>query len=339
MKLRWMDFGMRSKTWLAVLVQLVAAMVLWPALANAQCSLGSGGTQKATITLSPSTVSIPRDAPVGTVLAQGSQSFTFNPAQPYGVWCSTSISGSYTSPYGASSGGIIPSGIPGLGFQMSHGGVTNQNTTTFTITQAQFGTGSSQGYVSLGTPVSVQLVKTGPVSGTVVSPAGLLMTMTIGTLTAGTVTLNNSVVVTGTTCLVTTPSLTVSLPTVTTTDFGIVGSTAGPTSFQIGLNCSGVAAKVGITFTDNTNPANTGTTLSPTSSSSATGVGIQILNAGNPVGYGPDSSVAGNPGQILLGSISNTITNLPFSARYVKTATNVTPGSVNGVATFTMTYQ
>jgi len=41
----------------------------------------------------------------------------------------------------------------------------------------------------------------------------------------------------------------------------------------------------------------------------------------------------------MLGSSGSLPTSLPFTAQYTATASNVTPGPANGVATFTMSYQ
>ena len=91
-------------------------------------------------------------------------------------------------------------------------------------------------------------------------------------------------------------------------------------------------------LTDVNNPDNTTSILSLTSASTAAGVGIQIVSGESPVGFGPDSSAAGSTNQVMLGTISNTSRNIPFAGRYVQTG-SIAPGTVDGVATFNMSYQ
>jgi type 1 fimbria pilin len=93
------------------------------------------------------------------------------------------------------------------------------------------------------------------------------------------------------------------------------------------------------TLTDQTNPANQSNTLSLSASSTASGIGIQVLNGNTVISYGPDSSVVGNPNQWLAGSTGNGTFNIPLTARYAQTAPTVKPGTANGIATFTMSYQ
>ncbi|WP_233809511.1 fimbrial protein [Paraburkholderia sp. HP33-1] len=146
------------------------------------------------------------------------------------------------------------------------------------------------------------------------------------------------------TCGVTTPSIQVPLGSVPLKSFSGVGSTSPiQPSFNIALSCAGgsdgVVTSVYTTLTDQTNPANESNTLSLSASSTASGIGIQVLNGNNVISYGPDSAVVGNPNQWLAGSTGNGAFNIPLTARYVQTAPNVTAGTANGIATFTMSYQ
>jgi type 1 fimbria pilin len=145
------------------------------------------------------------------------------------------------------------------------------------------------------------------------------------------------------TCTVTTPNITVPMGSIPVSDFSAgVGTITASKAFNIALNCSGGVTNsytnVYITLTDATNPANVTNTLPLNPSSTAGGVGIQVLKGGTPVMFGPDSSVSGNPNQWFAGAAANEVFNIPLSARYIRTGT-VTPGSANGSATFTMSYQ
>ncbi|WP_199103800.1 hypothetical protein [Aquitalea sp. ASV11] len=68
---------------------------------------------------------------------------------------------------------------------------------------------------------------------------------------------------------------------------------------------------------------------------------MQILNEGTPIGYGPDSSAAGNTNQWQVANIAQGVSNysIPLGVRYIQTGNTVTPATVNGRATFTMSYQ
>ncbi|MGB3067697.1 MAG: fimbrial protein [Ottowia sp.] len=138
------------------------------------------------------------------------------------------------------------------------------------------------------------------------------------------------------TCLVTTPSVSVTLPPVRAREFTGAGVTKGDTPLRIGLNCT-PGANVYITLTDSTNPGNRTDRLTPAASSTAGGIAMRLLHNGTPVAYGPDSDAAGTVNQWLVGA-SDSLTEVPLSAQYISTGT-VTPGVVKGIATFTMSYQ
>ncbi|MFP3502971.1 fimbrial protein [Burkholderia sp. SIMBA_062] len=149
------------------------------------------------------------------------------------------------------------------------------------------------------------------------------------------------------TCKVQTPAIQASLGTV----FGRSlegGATSSAVPFNIRLLCSGAGQISGtpgkaltyITLTDATNPGNRSDMLSLSSDSTATGVGIQILRSdGSIVSYGPESSAEGNPNQWYVGEYGNGTVDIPLKARYAGEGGKVGPGSANGLATFTMSYQ
>lgn len=122
------------------------------------------------------------------------------------------------------------------------------------------------------------------------------------------------------------------------------GALAGVKKFDLKLRCSGgeegSTTRMFVTFTDASNPGNTSGVLSLSAASKASGVGIQIRRAdGQVVRYGPDSSQAGNVNQWQIGEFGNVDVVVPLQAGYIKTASQVTPGSANGSATFTLSYQ
>lgn len=94
-------------------------------------------------------------------------------------------------------------------------------------------------------------------------------------------------------------------------------------------------------MTDGTNWSNRSNLLSLSRDAKATGVGIQVLRGtdNSLVSYGPDSSQSNNPNQWFIGQFGNVPVTIPFKARYIQTASTVTPGEAKGYATFTMSYQ
>lgn len=69
------------------------------------------------------------------------------------------------------------------------------------------------------------------------------------------------------------------------------------------------------------------------SGSTASGLGVQILNENQqPIALATPFSVASFP-------LSNALVSVPLYARYYQTASTVTPGTANAVATYTISYQ
>lgn len=150
-----------------------------------------------------------------------------------------------------------------------------------------------------------------------------------------------------TTCVVTTPNVTIPLTPATgipTRTFTGVGSASNWTSASsILLDCTGNTADVYMTVTDATNNGNTSSILSLTSSSTATGLGIELSIFGKPkMSFGPDSSSIGNMNQFLIANAANaagSALRIDLSARYIQTGDTVSSGTANGLATFTMAYK
>lgn len=151
---------------------------------------------------------------------------------------------------------------------------------------------------------------------------------------------DNATTITSAACSVTTPSSTLPLDPVSAGAFSGVGSTAGGASVSLGINCPNAASKVFVTLTDNASPTNVGNILSLRPDSTAGGVKLQIFNPdGTPVSFGPDSSVAGNTNQWLVGQAVSGQMSIPLTVKYIQTEQTIRGGTVNGVATFTMSYQ
>lgn len=141
-----------------------------------------------------------------------------------------------------------------------------------------------------------------------------------------------------TTCTVANKNISVPMPTVSGPDMPSIGSTSATTPFQIDLACK-AGATLYMTLTDATTPGNTSDKLTATADSTAKGVALQIFREdGTTVSYGPDSSLPGTTNQHLIGATTDGTKRIPFAAKYTRTGT-VTAGSLNGKATFTLSYQ
>lgn len=145
------------------------------------------------------------------------------------------------------------------------------------------------------------------------------------------------------TCRVTTPAITVPLGNMPASTFNGVGTVSPSKPFNIVLQCSGgdtgTVTNVHTTLTDHNNPGNVSDTLSLAPDATASGLGIQVLNGSTVIKYGPDSSAAGNTNQWKAGTTGNGTFTIPLTARYIQTAPKITPGTADGLATFTMSYQ
>lgn len=135
--------------------------------------------------------------------------------------------------------------------------------------------------------------------------------------------------------------ISVTLPAISSLSLPVSGSVAGRVPFSLSFNCPNMpSANMYITFTDNTNPGNTGNILSLAPESTVQNVGLQILYDNQPVSFGADSSAAGNTNQLWLSNMSPGYKTFYFWAQYIRpTHTPVTAGSVVARATFTMSYQ
>jgi len=123
--------------------------------------------------------------------------------------------------------------------------------------------------------------------------------------------------------------------------FTTIGSNAGESSINLSVTCDNNVALHGV-ITDQTDTANRSNILKLTRTSAARGVGIQLFvnNSSTPVSFGPDQSVSGVQNQFYIDTATSDgqVINLPVKAKYVKTG-DITPGSADGIASVTFSYQ
>jgi type 1 fimbria pilin len=242
--------------------------------------------------------------------------------------------------------------VAGIGYtsSLSGGGFGNDITmdSGWSNSSTPGGPGSPAFHSQLS--VTVKLVVTGPVaSGSLsLNPGGgagfsnqvaAYFVNGSGTTLFNVVVPASSTTIKSSACSVTTPAIAVTLPPVSSSAFQRIGSTAGAQNTSIDLNCPSSPVRIFITLTDSTTPTNTSSNLTLKQGSTAKGVGLQILSAGNPVNFGPDSSNAGNTNQWFVSTSNGGMVKIPLVVQYIQTGTPVAPGSVNGTATFTMSYQ
>ncbi|SIT35709.1 putative fimbrial protein [Paraburkholderia ribeironis] len=313
------------------LLCLVLALML-PAMARAGCT---GTASQNALNIQPKVPVFDPAAADGTVLwssglLNSSVSTAVTCSDGYGTVVETGV-GTYNSTYQTFS-----TNVPGIGVRLQD---INKTPLPVNISSWASLTNLAGGTVA---PFYVQIVKTGPVTaGGSISGNIVKFLAQNGTYPMMYVYFTGPIIINPTipTCAVTNPQITVPLGSVAASSL----ASAPQSSFNIGLNCSGgasgVTASVYTTLTDQSNPGNVSNTLSLTSASTARGVGIQIQNGPNVISYGPDSKTIGNTNQWLAGQTGNGSFTIPLTARYVQTATSITPGTANGIATFTIGYQ
>jgi len=309
-----------------------------------------------TVTFSPATLSfspagpysVPRDAAVGSQVASAQTTATAG-AITCALIETAMVNGTEISP----GSGVYQTSVSGIG--VSFYVINGPSQTLISSTGGGYTSGTLAPPGNGALPgIEAIMVVTGPVvagyslsalpSVTVTfSPTGACgwSTFLPTTLVSSA---NNSAVV-PITCSVTTPSVSVNLPTVSLSSLTAVGSTAGDTAFPIGLTCAS-GASVYITLSDVTTPANTTSLLTLAPDSTAQGIKLRILNSTGPIAFGPDSAEPGTTHQWLLGP-SSAVNGVPLTVQYYRDDTTpsgngpapLTAGSVHAQATFTMSYQ
>ncbi|WP_408532613.1 fimbrial protein [Paraburkholderia fungorum] len=330
-----------GSTWTRHILTILACVLGMCATipANAACSFKSGGVS--TANQSFGNVSVSTNAPVGTVLASfgnrlfGTQEF----------WCGSSVPTTLSFMMsGTGSSGLYETNIPGIGIRIraTSGGYGMPQTYmpiswSYTISMAGYG------FAFNNQIFSIQLVKTGPIDlsgGNALSynvSPWLTIQPTDGSASPFSVAdLSVTATITSRSCSVTTSSVSVTLPTAFASN--LATRSTGSTPFNLSLDCA-AGTKVYATLTDASNVSNTSTTLGLTPDSTAAGIGLQILNGSTPIAYGPDSAVAGTTSQWSAGTAAGGPMNIPLTVQYVRTTGALTPGTVKGAATFTMSYQ
>jgi type 1 fimbria pilin len=314
----------------------VMLLVLLPLGARAECRYDSSNNTPVSFSL-PSAITIPADTPNGKVIAISAQA---TPANPPVITCGRWVNffGSHwiespeTLTYGVvnARGGNVDNttyatGVPGLSYRITH---PDDYLKRYPLESESIS--SSTFSVTSG----LELIKTGPIAPGSVLAAGNLgdwrwNDSSGNTLTPETFRLGNSITFTTPSCTIVTSPIYVTLPTVTTSAFGGIGSTSGKTPFQIQLSCPAGTAVASITMHTSNPDSHTGV-VAPSGTGYAAGIGVRILdNNSNPMQF-ENQTVVTPP---------NATTSIPYFAQYFQTAPTVTGGAVKATVTFDLFYQ
>ena len=136
-------------------------------------------------------------------------------------------------------------------------------------------------------------------------------------------------------CSVSTPNVSVTLPTVNVGSFTGVGNTLGGTPFTIGLQCDANArinATLNFSQDSDTTDQSVAAVTGKGSAGVASGVGIQLLYGSTPLKNNTMTLLKTSSGGLELPAGA-------FSARYFQTKSTVQAGTANTTATMTLTYQ
>jgi type 1 fimbria pilin len=336
-------------SWLQDLLAAGTAGLLLLLLAAAPATAQTVNYSPSTLSFSPAgPYSMPRDAAAGSKVASALAAATAS-----GISCALIETAAVSGTEVSAGSGIYQTSVSGIGVSFYVVNGSGQTLITSTGGGYTSGTISAPGNGPLP-GIQANLVVTGPVisgySLTALPSVAATFTPTgscgwsMGITTMLATSASNSSVV-PITCTVTTPTVSVNLPTASLSALSAFGKTAGDTRFPIGLTCAS-GASVYITLSDATTPANTSALLTLASNSTAQGIKLRILNSTGPVEFGPDSAAAGTTHQWLLGA-SSSINGIPLTVQYYRDDTTpsgggpatLSAGSVHAQATFTMSYQ
>lgn len=321
-----------------------------------ECRFVDGYTvQNVSTTLSTS-LSIPRDAPIGPIgnellITSGSPSTKVN--CDWGPDNKTYYMDQLISPGSTTNtSSVYQTNVPGIGIKVRVSD-TFGDSLIYTVksTLTSLGYMDKAGTADVTNTATVKLYKvyvqfyiTGPVTpGDIIFNSPLLRAVVgpnnmsdDGALTYSNLIITNSIPVTVLACE--TPDITVDLKKHDSSDFPRIGSTSAATSFNFAIkNCPANLNSVNYTF----KPAS-GITLKGSGDdqyltldgdSTASGVGIQML-------YGDGSSIPFNSKTEYTDYVASTGGDytIPMKARYVRTGT-ISPGTANSAVEFEMSYE
>ena len=343
--------GTSARFWLA---SLLAGITLATASSGAWALTTCTGAAQAVTVSMPETISVPRDATVGTPLS----AWVTTPAvtnwwtcssdvrERVGVGFDTSLSGSgvnFTDSASALTFNVFDTGLPGVGIAIGFKSYFNGCGWYFRWSTVVFGfisssTCNSDNMYGNGGQLQARLVKTGPITAGTVSAVPIAKAQLYANGAYDTkwpVTFSTTATrVTVLSCV--TPDVQVPLGRHKVSELTGTGTFTSSSAFKIALNScptgmNSVSYQIDALTTILISSASV---VALDSRSSAAGAGVQLLDGsgnvfplGTPKVFSGDSSTTG-------GNLT-----IPLQARYYQTGSTVTGGIANTAMTFTMTYQ
>lgn len=347
--MQWIESLARKaglQRWSGMIVGMVLLVLSGHTWADATCT---GGGQSYTIPM-PASVSVPRDAAVGTPLSN----WMYSPAVTNWFNCtvtastatgdhlgsvSPAISGSY-----AESGVfhyVYKTNVPGVGVALGvrpYLGGCGWQVWHDVIDDQQDGC-DSNGSITNGGQAEAILVTTGPITGGTTS-SGIVFqeTSSIGSKAQKTLVVSFSLTPTTVVALsCSTPDLTVTMGTYLASSFTGPGSSSKPVSFNVAVNnCPAGMTSIQYQFASASGVVDASQgVIALASGSTAAGIGVQLKTGSS------NTALAYNQQYTLSSYNTNTggSYTIPLKAAYYQTGTTVTPGRAKAIVTFSMTYQ
>ena len=316
----------------------IAAMLVYVPHAKATCSFTSGYSVQNMLLKIPN-ITVPRDVPVGTVLATV-QMPAGGPTTSRGSFATCTAPGNSYYYFNGGTAAASPSNtantnIPGIGLRFFF---KNNGGTSFKFNPAGYGASESyvgqwNWYTAGNGYFGVQVVATGQPGGGQINGA-VNATVTLDNLRVTNITIS-PFTATVLTCV--TPNVAVPMGTHNSSELQGVGTGTAAVSFNLSFN-SCPAGLHSIKYQIDPTSAVVGNArngvVALDASSTSTGVGVQLLNnSGTAFALGSQQTFGG------YNSATGGSYTIPLKARYYQTGAAVGPGTANTSMTFTMNYQ
>ena len=324
-------------------------LIVFPAHASDGRCTATGGP----LTANAPPITVPRDAPIGTILTQGSTPeislYNCNAnANEVSILLSRRSTGSYVTTMDfpeAASVRIYATSIPGVGYIVLGGwGIRNKPLPASISRGSVADIDTWDSLINLGADsfkplyysgmAGFGLIKTGPIT------SGQISNQKIGELILKVGDVNNPPVpiyigsarVTTTGCTVTTPNVPIPMGDLLTSDFTGVGSRTASKSARWSLDCDpGVNGKVVIGSSAIAGPNGTAKLTGSGQADVATGIGVRLFDEnGNAMNLSDT--------QIDLATPSGP-KDFNYSVAYEQTTATVTAGKANSTLTLTISYE
>lgn len=312
-------------------------MLLFILLIDVRAAYAAGvfNPNASTITL-PATIDIPNTTSVGQILWTSNRIHTLlTDSATSTSRFSTGVIGGNLSTYGNN---VFETGVKGVGFR-----IVGEFRTPLTSLKMYFGElsdafqwpGNSQSYRQ---EAYLELVSTSDTieSGSI-DLSNILATLSFNLNNQGAINQRWQINITGKpvvkrVCFINNIPISVPMGSINKQSFNGLGTWPGDANtknFSISLNCN-TGARINLQINGDVQNAEQGIINISERNSSASGIGIQLLFNNNPVKLSDKISI----GQVT----NNTNYNIPLQARYYQIKDTITPGTVNAIASFTLTY-